>query len=82
MMQDRSHSDRFCATQVSLASMLGVRRSTVTQMAISIQQRNIINYHRGTLTVLDRKGLEKIACECYWAAPFHAAKRSLARTVG
>ncbi|HTD74203.1 MAG TPA: Crp/Fnr family transcriptional regulator [Steroidobacteraceae bacterium] len=68
MMQDRSHSDRFSATQESLASMLGVRRSTVTVTAISFQQRKIIQYRRGTLTILDRKGLEALSCECYRAA--------------
>lgn len=72
MMQDRSHSDQFFATHESLASMLGVRRSSVTLTAISIQQRNIIDYHRGTLTVLDRKGLEKLSCECYSAVPAHS----------
>jgi CRP-like cAMP-binding protein len=65
MIQDRSHSDEIRATQDSLASMLGVRRTTVTLLAISFQQRNIIQYVRGTLTVLDRGGLKKISCECY-----------------
>jgi CRP-like cAMP-binding protein len=65
MIQDRSHSDEIRATQDSLASMLGVRRTTVTLLAISFQQRNIIQYVRGTLTVLDRSGLKKISCECY-----------------
>ena len=65
MMQDRSHSDEIRATQDSLASMLGVRRTTVTLLAISFQQRNIIQYVRGTVTVLDRSGLKKISCECY-----------------
>jgi CRP-like cAMP-binding protein len=39
MMQDRSHSDVFHATQKSLASMLGVRRSTVTFLSITLQQK-------------------------------------------
>jgi CRP-like cAMP-binding protein len=65
MIQDRSHSDEIRATQDSLASMLGVRRTTVTLLAISFQQRNIIQYVRGTLTVLDRSGLKRISCECY-----------------
>jgi hypothetical protein len=33
-----------------------------------LQRKNLIQYNRGTLTVLDRKGLEKISCECYVAA--------------
>jgi CRP-like cAMP-binding protein len=68
IMQDRSHSDEIRATQGSLASMLGVRRTTVTCLAISLQQRNIIRYVRGVLTVLDGGVLEKISCECYRAA--------------
>jgi CRP-like cAMP-binding protein len=67
-MLDRSHSDQFPATQESLANMLGVRRSSVTLVQISFQQKNLIQYHRGTLTILDRKGLEALSCECYRAA--------------
>jgi CRP-like cAMP-binding protein len=67
MMQDRSHSDVFHATQKSLASMLGVRRSTVTFLSITLQQKKLIKYTRGNLTVLDRKGLEAVSCECYRA---------------
>lgn len=68
MMQDRSHSNHFQVTQESLASMLGVRRSGVTCVASTFQRRNLIQYTRGTLTVLDRKGLEKRSCECYSVA--------------
>jgi CRP-like cAMP-binding protein len=68
MMQDRSHSDQFHATQESLASMLGVRRSGVTCVAVTFQRKNLIQYYRGTLSVLDRKGLKEISCECYSAA--------------
>jgi len=69
MMQDRAHSDQLTATQESLARMLGVRRSSVTCLAVTFQGRDLIQYSRGTLTVLDRKRLEKISCECYSAAP-------------
>jgi len=65
MMQDRSHSDQFHATQESLASMLGVRRSSVTLLAILFQQKKLIKYNRGTLSILDRRRLEALACECY-----------------
>jgi CRP-like cAMP-binding protein len=69
MLQDRSHSDQFPATQESLASMLGVRRSSVTVVAVTFQRKKLIQYQRGTLTVPDRKALEKISCECYWSTP-------------
>ncbi len=68
MMQDRSHSDQFRATQESLASMLGVRRASVTCVAVTFQRKNLVQYRKGTLTVLDRKGLKRISCECYSAA--------------
>jgi hypothetical protein len=30
-----------------------------------LQDRGLIRYRRGKLNVLDRKGLEDTACECY-----------------
>jgi CRP-like cAMP-binding protein len=52
-------------TQEQLAKMLGVRRSTVTVVARSLQQAGLIDYRRGAIYVLDRLGLEAAACECY-----------------
>jgi len=54
-------------TQVSLAQMLGVRRPTVTFVARRLQADGLICYRRGRLVVLDRVGLEDLACECYRA---------------
>ena len=68
MMQDRSHSDRLIVTQESLARMLGVRRASVTLIAIAFQQKKLIRYSRGILKVLDRKGLESLSCDCYATA--------------
>jgi hypothetical protein len=45
--------------------MLGVRRPGVTLVAQSLQEHGLITYDHGTMTVLDRKGLEGMACECY-----------------
>jgi CRP-like cAMP-binding protein len=65
MMQDRFHSNEIAATQQSFANMLGVRRSSVTVIAGTFQEKNLIQYTRGILTVLDGKGLETLSCGCY-----------------
>lgn len=48
-----------------LASMLGVQRSTVSQVASGLKADGLIDYTRGVIQILDRPGLEKRACECY-----------------
>jgi len=68
MTHDRVQSDQFLLTQEFLGMMLGVRRTTVTEIAAKLKQRRLIEYHRGRLTILDRAGLEKRACECYVAS--------------
>jgi CRP-like cAMP-binding protein len=65
MTNDRAAGDTFDLTQEFLAMMLGVRRPTVTAVAHSLRNANLIRYSRGVMTIIDRRGLEKCACECY-----------------
>ena len=65
MTRDRVGSDEFSLTQVFLAHMLGLRREGVTQAASALKQRNLINYHRGKIQILDVKRLEAASCSCY-----------------
>lgn len=62
---DRVKGDEFPLTQDFLGLMLGVRRASVTDAAGALQESELIRYHRGVITVLNRKGLEAAACECY-----------------
>ncbi|NDP48272.1 MAG: winged helix-turn-helix domain-containing protein, partial [Sulfuriferula multivorans] len=48
-----------------VASMLGVRREGITEAAGKLQRDGLISYRRGHISVLDRTGLERHACECY-----------------
>jgi CRP-like cAMP-binding protein len=63
--RDRIDSNTVSLTQEFLADMLGVQRTTVTAVAGSLQTKGLIRYRRGVVDILDRAGLEAIACECY-----------------
>jgi CRP-like cAMP-binding protein len=65
MTQDRVLSDRLPLTQEFLGQMLGTRRASVTVAAGALQKAGLIAYARGSVTILNRKGLEGAACDCY-----------------
>jgi len=65
---DRSLSNELKVTQEMISIMLGVRRESITAAAGKLQDDGLIAYRRGTITVIDRSGLERHAGECYKVA--------------
>jgi len=65
MTRDRVDSNKFLLTQEFLGHMLGVRREGVTEAAGALRRRKLIGYHRGTVEILNSKGLEAASCTCY-----------------
>lgn len=63
--QDRLATGELVMTQELLASLLGVRRESITQAAGRLQELGHIRYRRGHITVLNPTGLRATACECY-----------------
>ena len=62
---DRAASDTVPLTQEFLAEMLGVRRTSVTEVASKVQSAGAISYSRGIIKILDRAALMRLSCECY-----------------
>jgi CRP-like cAMP-binding protein len=67
MCQDRIESETLPITHEFLAQMLGTRRPSVSLAAAILQRGGLIENIRGTVTILNRSGLEQAACECYFA---------------
>lgn len=65
LSHDRLRTDKLVMTHDLIANMLGVRREGITMAAQKLQERGLISYVRGTITLLDRQGLETEVCECY-----------------
>lgn len=57
--------DEFPLTQQSLATMLGVRRATVSVTAGALQAAGLIQYHHGVMRIIDPAAMEDAACDCY-----------------
>jgi CRP-like cAMP-binding protein len=62
---DRGAGDTVNLTQEFLAEMLGVRRTSVTEVASKVQSAGLITYSRGVIKILDRPALMRMSCECY-----------------
>jgi CRP-like cAMP-binding protein len=77
MTSDRAHADHFYITHEFMSLMLGVRREGVTAAAGLLQKAKLIQYVRGNVTILDRRGLKAAACTCY-----AEAKKTYARMLG
>ena len=70
-MRDLADGDEMTLTQEFLAQMLGVRRSSVSIVAGTLQKAGFIRYRRGNIRILDLKGLQGGCCECYAAVKAH-----------
>jgi CRP-like cAMP-binding protein len=63
--RDRVDDNIIPLTQELLSEMLGVRRSSVSEVASALQAAGLIRYSRGFIEIVNRKALEAAACECY-----------------
>lgn len=68
---DRAGDQIIQLTQESLAEMLGVQRTTVTAVIQNLEAKGLLRRQRGRVEILDRRGLERAACECYQAVEDH-----------
>ena len=63
--RDRYDDDELPLSHAFLSEMLGVRRTTVSLAAHTLQKAGVIHYRRGKISIADRKGLHSISCDCY-----------------
>ena len=75
MCHDRMESDELPLKQEFISSMLGTRRASVGDAASGLQEEGVIRYSRGKISILKRKRLEELACECYQAVDGKAERR-------
>jgi len=70
-IRDLTGSDDLKLTQEFLAQMLGVRRTSVSLVAGTLQKAGFIKYSRGKIRLLDIPQIEQGACECYETVQGH-----------
>jgi CRP-like cAMP-binding protein len=64
-MHDRVRSDEIQLTHEALAQLIGGRRPTINMITNGLKKAGIVEYRRGSLVILDRIAMERLACECY-----------------
>lgn len=62
---DKTGSQELMLTQESLSKILGVRRASITEVAIDLHEADLLRYSRGKMHILNRDGLKNTSCECY-----------------
>ena len=65
MYHDRLERDDFELTHEFMAAMLGVRRASISEVAMKLQEKGFLIYERGHIRITDRQGMERFVCECY-----------------
>ncbi len=65
MFHERAATDELKLTQEFIALMLGVHRPSLSKHTGELQNKKLISYNRGLISILDREGLKNAACECY-----------------
>ena len=70
-IRDLTQSDEIKLTQEFLAQMLGVRRTSVTLVAGTLQRAGLISYRRGKIEITDVEAMRASSCECYETVRSH-----------
>lgn len=65
MLADRSDENKLSLTHDQISCFLGVHRPSITSIAKDLRHSEVIDYMRGKISILDRRKLETLACECY-----------------
>lgn len=63
---DRLPTNCLEISQESIATLLGVRRAAISEIAVNLREAGLISYGRGRIALLNRQGLEKLTCGCYF----------------
>jgi CRP-like cAMP-binding protein len=76
MLADRGGSETLHLTHAGLAVMLGMTRPSVSVIALDLRRQRVIDYVSGAIVLLNRRELERGACECYHIVGQGGARRA------